>query len=614
MKSRVVLCSVLLAGCRASSNQPAAATSAPAAAVPVAGCDVTAFAEGKARAHACDETGLVTVDLRDEWAPRLFAVQPDGTAPAFRATYLALAAERGADAKALPPSAALLELYGIVPSLAIVRARFAEAGRVTCRAGIDPAPMLALARPYGQETAGTFKFAIGQRAFLGPKLEAARAAKQLPDLAALATDKELGAMYTRWRAAEDLYAGLVVTQRLLVCEGVLDAKYVDGTFSWSTGAALELFQRRHFLIPNGRVDPETRAALATDPRELDYRFALRVLRERVVDATGLVEDGTAGAGPQPILGHMLDPEPMRGVRGRGRGEPNGAPDLIAQATESAARALGWTTPAATAAWLASYAGGLRVALPLPPPPAYHSAHMDLSAEIDRGDVWYDASAAARPSWRRPALVLYVQDGATKRALVRWPTTIGGWSDVNVGGAVVKRWKESDVGPREWRELYAAPTWLPPSSTPDSDLVRWVAAGKWELKRSILGPGPQAAFGMMLLPHHQVKSRVWTGIGTHGSAVVTSILNGTSHGCHRLYNQLAVRLGSFLLRHRTHVVKGQQPERYRRVLHAGGTHTAKIDTRGFLYELTPPISIDVLRGNIRSERKIPPADALPAGAE
>jgi hypothetical protein len=240
--------------------------------------------------------------------------------------------------------------------------------------------------------------------------------------------------------------------------------------------------------------------------------------------------------------------------------------------------------------------------------------MALSAEIDRGDVWYDESAAVRPSWRRPALVLYVQDGTTKRALVRWPTTIGGWSDVTIGGAVVKRWKESDVGPRQWRELYAAPTWLPPSSTPDADLVRWVSAGKWELKRSILGPGPQAAFGMMLLPHHQVNSRAWSGIGTHGSAVVTSILNGTSHGCHRLYNQLAVRLGSFLLAHRTYVVKGQQPERYRRTLRAGGTHTAKVDTRGFLYELTPPVAIDVLRGNVRSARKTPPADALPAGAE
>ena len=33
--------------------------------------------------------------------------------------------------------------------------------------------------------------------------------------------------------------------------------------------------------------------------------------------------------------------------------------------------------------------GLRVAVALPPLPAYHSDAMDLEAEIDRGDVWYE---------------------------------------------------------------------------------------------------------------------------------------------------------------------------------------------------------------------------------
>jgi hypothetical protein len=218
-------------------------------------------------------------------------------------------------------------------------------------------------------------------------------------------------------------------------------------------------------------------------------------------------------------------------------------------------------------------------------------------------------------------VLYTKDGETKRPLIRWATTIGGWSDVRTGGAIVKRWKESDVGPRQWRELYAAPTWLPPSSTPDQELVKWLGPGKWELKRSIMGPGPHTAFGMMLLPHFQAirsaKGRTKfasNGIGTHGSAVVTSLLNGTSHGCHRLYNQLAVRLGVFLLHHRAHVVKGQQKEYYRRTVRAMGTHQVKIDTRGFLYELTPPVPVIVTTGNIRSPRKVPPVGAAPAGAD
>jgi hypothetical protein len=125
--------------------------------------------------------------------------------------------------------------------------------------------------------------------------------------------------------------------------------------------------------------------------------------------------------------------------------------------------------------------------------------------------------------------------------------------------------------------------------------------------------------MTLLVHHEViRLRDGTerlddnGIGTHGSASVTSIVNGTSHGCHRLYNQLAVRLADFLLRHRDHVVRGEQPELYRRVVsHNDERFVAKIGTRGFLYELTPPVPVNVTKGNIRTDRKVPPRNSAPA---
>jgi len=246
-------------------------------------------------------------------------------------------------------------------------------------------------------------------------------------------------------------------------------------------------------------------------------------------------------------------------------------------------------------------------------------HMDLSAEIHRGDVWYDETPIPRNIRTRPSMVLYVNDNGTKRPLVRWPSTIGGWSDVRTeGGFVLKRWKESDVGPRVWRNLFAAPTWLPPPTTPDKDLVINNYNGTWSLKKAIMGPGPHAAYGMVLLVHDNVvKNKNGTetywdnGIGTHGSASVTSIVNGTSHGCHRLYNQLAVRLAVFLLAHRDHQVRGAIPVGYRRVVNYKGTHVAKVDTRGFLYEMTPPVPVNVLKGNIRSQRKIPPKNAAPA---
>ena len=178
---------------------------------------------------------------------------------------------------------------------------------------------------------------------------------------------------------------------------------------------------------------------------------------------------------------------------------------------------------------------------------------------------------------------------------------------------MRRWKESEVGPRVWRDLYAAPTWLPPPTTPDRDLVKNLYNGHWALKAEVMGPGPHAAYGMALIVHHQIMKRPDgterfddNGIGTHGSASVTSIVNGTSHGCHRLYNQLAVRLADFLLRHRDHAARGEQPALYRRVVsHGAERFVAELATRGFLYELTPPVPVNVRQGNIRSVRKVPP---------
>lgn len=626
MYQRLLLVCAVGVGCSSSERRAPAVTphvpTTPAKTEATRNCTdtITVFEAGKERSAICTDAlpaNAVLLDMRDAWAPILFGIQPDGTAPEFRANYLALANEQDLDGKRLPPRVALSELYGVLPSLAIVRDRFTHTERYACHAKLDTSPMAKLTRPYGEELASLIRFNNRQRNYFAPILERARTQKNLPDLAALATDKELGPVYTKYKTTDELYAGIVAAQQALACEGTLPGKAVDGEFSWSFGQALEHFQRRHFLNPNGRIDPETRTALATDPRELDFRFALRVLRERVVDATGLIEDGTASKGPQPILGRMLDPAPMRSVNGWNHAMKNAAPDLVSEATEAAAKQLGWTDPEAVAAWFAKYPAGIRVAVVLPALPTYHSKHMDLTAEIDRGDVWYDEQPMPRVAWKRPALIVYAQDGDTKRALVRWPTTIGGWSDVRVGGAIVKRWKESDVGPREWRNMFAAPTWLPPSSTPDTELVKWVSKGKWELKRSIMGPGPLSAFGMVLLPNSRaVKGGkyVENGIGTHGSASVTSLLNGTSHGCHRLYNHLAIRLSGFLLHHRNHVVKGQQAEHYRRTIRAMGTYQAKIDTRGFLYQLTPPVKIDVLPGNIRSPRKVPPANSVAAGAE
>jgi hypothetical protein len=630
-----VLCMLAVTSCGSSAKvTPSASTSQASSQelVPSLTSDghclqVTVFDGGVERGAICATDararGLVLVDLTDGWTPALFAPTADGQVPSFHDRYLALANERDDAGRPIEGEDALDELYGVVPALAIVRTRLADDARHACHTAIDPKPILAIDRALSQDYKDDVALAEASRVFLAAAIEKERVRRKLDDASALATVPEWSERYARWKKYDAQHAGLVAAEQSLRCEGWLIDKDVDGSFTWRTGNAVELFQRRNFLLPTERLDPETRDAMQIDSHELDFRLALRVLRERVVDATGLVEDGTALTGPLPILGRMLDPDAMRSARGAVTPLPNGAPDLISPATETAAKALGWTGPAEVRAFLEHHPQGVRVALALPSPPPWHATHMELAAEIDRGDVFYDESPPPfrRIAPHRPTLTLYTTDrSGTKHALVRWPTTIGGWADQRMAdGSLVQRWKESEVGPRVWRDLFAGPTWLAPKSTPDRELVKNLWNGHWALKTEELGPGPHSAYGMILLEHLQaIKLKDGTerlddnGIGTHGSASVTSIVNGTSHGCHRLYNQLAVRLGDFLLRHRNHVVRGEQAEQYRRfVFHNDEMFKAKLDTRGFLYELTPPVPVNVLKGNILSQRKVPPALSAPA---
>ena len=102
--------------------------------------------------------------------------------------------------------------------------------------------------------------------------------------------------------------------------------------------------------------------------------------------------------------------------------------------------------------------------------------MDLSVEVDRGDVWYDfpwdpeGNPIPQPVSRRPRLVLYTTWEGQRIPLVRWGTTIGGWRSERIQGEDYYAYKGSDVGPRVWRHVLAAPVWIPPDSTPLSGLV------------------------------------------------------------------------------------------------------------------------------------------------
>jgi len=419
---------------------------------------------------------------------------------------------------------------------------------------------------------------------------------------------------------------VIAMQAHLRCEDLLPAKAKSGRMDPRTVAGLQIYQRLHMLADNGRIDLETRTILLTDSRELDFRALLRTLRERVVDATGLLEDGSALGVAGEVQGRTLDssefrPLPLQASKAAAApaepaaaaaGPPakiTGAPDLISAATQAASQALGWTSPDAVLASTVVAAPappssrrarkpparkGLQplpaaVAIRLPPPPAYHSPKMELRAEIDRGEV-----VLARPQldkdghkkWRppvsdRPTLTLFARSGDGEVALCRWPTTIGGWKTIQKSdGSMALKYKESITGDALWSEVLAGPTWHPPSGLPVRKLL--VKRGDTFVPKSeIVGPGYRAGYGLVAIVHHQIMGVNEKGekqlqdllIRTHGTPAYRSVKRGESAGCHRLHNYLAIRLTGFLVKHRENTRDGLVHEDYVRKLEYQGQQVA-----------------------------------------
>ena len=538
------------------------------------GCEVVAvYTAGVPNGSLCVDdvaaNGLTVLDLSDDWTPRVLAVDPEtGSASPYRARYLELAREPGAD----------LGLHGIAPTLAVVAARLSDEERRTCDAAVDLAPLEAL------------------RAEL----------RATPDARA-------AARVVRARGARPAVAA---AQAELVCARLLRKSTASGVLNGSTEVALEAFRRRHMIV-GASLDDETLAALALGGDDLAFRGVLRVLRERVAEAGGLLEDGSAAGTHALVVDRALDLSPFAPPAEQAL--PGGVGDFVGVATDRAARELGWTSPDAARTFFAAHGEKLhtlRAAVALPPPPAYYASAMELRVEIDRGDVFYEtpgAAAVARRELtdvRRPSFVLYARDGERERPLVRWSTTIGGWKKERTEeGEVVLKYKESDVGERVWRQIVAAPAWLPPDSTPEGDLVSERQDGSVALKRALVEPGYRNAYGLVMLVHEEVTGQgdetrfVDHGIRTHGSVDYRSIRRGESHGCHRLYNQLALRLSGFVLEHRRYVRRGKMSSGYHRDLEWNGeTLSLDIPTRGYLYELDPPVPVRVLRGHVLGERQ------------
>jgi hypothetical protein len=136
---------------------------------------------------------------------------------------------------------------------------------------------------------------------------------------------------------------------------------------------------------------------------------------------------------------------------------------------------------------------------------------------------------------------------------------------------------------------------------------------------VMGPGFQSAYGMVMAIHHKVMpggGLFDNQIRTHGSVDYTSIARRFSHGCHRLVNARAVRLFGFVLRHRSYERLGSSPlklKKYFQVEAPDGDARRfgyEMTTRGYYYELRPPMPVTVLEGRVLGAVKQPVTSYVP----
>ena len=154
-----------------------------------------------------------------------------------------------------------------------------------------------------------------------------------------------------------------------------------------------------------------------------------------------------------------------------------------------------------------------------------------------------------------------------------------------------RYKGSDVGPRVWRHIVTAPVWIPPATSPLAIDGEGEAGGGNVRARDQLRRD-RARIHVRLRngggdPRGDAQGPdgarfVDNGIRTHGSFDYPSLRGRFSHGCHRLYNQLAMRLFSFVLRAPAVRVTGPVAAGYRRAFYSKGeVFEMRLPNRGYL---------------------------------
>jgi hypothetical protein len=578
---------------------------------------------------------IVVLDLGEDWVPYIFTERSspneEPVPQSYRATYQALARgefphdHHGSRAK----KDRYLELYGILPTLTLLRTRFREAVSQDCASKVDLEPLKRYERllPYvdnGKAQRDSTQFLAVER-----RLKQAMA-KQGVDAPSKLDASRLGAADKATLKQYEKYAPTALliraAQARLACEGFYPPKvsYIDGALDWVTNDALALFERKHRVFGWGFLSHDSVEALKEPPLEGERQSVLRVLTERGMHAGGFLEDGSPPSKDKPRT--------FRGADGKDHPVPN----LEQELKDDIVKAFGLQTPESTLAWLESLAtlsGQKLIAIEGPQPPEYYSSNMEFSVVIDRGDVWYEfpyddqGRERFQPVQRRPMLTIYTEYLGQKIALARYGTTVGGWRTEFVDGVDMWKYKGSPVGPRVWRQIVAAPVWLAPPGTPVKTLLTRDFNSKtgYSINWHELGPSYASAYGLVAAYHSRFKEgedgevelQGDEGIRTHGSVDYMSIMERHSHGCHRLHNHIAVRLMSFVLAHRPHKRVGETPVAYKNTVQNNADNPAddseyviEIKKTGYAFQLERPVPVDVLLGHIIGRRRTPITTALP----
>jgi hypothetical protein len=578
-------------------------------------------------AEAAQRSGYTIIDFSDDWTPFIFAPQkaPDGTVlnNRYRRVFLGLANDTlDEDGEPLPAGEKnYLELYGIPPSFGVLRARFLADEQQTCHATISQ-EVLEEVETIAYVAPEKLKAEEKKTAKLRHEIDEAKAKNKGVPLADLAQkDPALAAKVKAHERKLAEKAAMTEAEKRLACEGMFkkSPRHAAGVYDEAMRQAVRRFQQKNMLYEANYLRSKTMDALARPPLANDHLAFVRVLRERVVDAAGVVEDGS-------VEGKTGAPS----YTSKG-GKPMQVRNLVDEVTKSAADQLGLGTQEGTLAFFKRHPAAdfrrMRVAVRLPPLPDYYGPDMDIAIVIDRGEVWYDLPwddkgvRQPQPRRRYPSFHLNLKHGGQRIPLTRWRTTIGGWrAEQASDGYEYFRYKGSDVGSRVIRNVVSGPVWIAPESTPIRSLVKTKdVRGSWQrvVNYEELGPGYLSAYGLIagyfVQPGRNGRPDWDNGIRAHGSSDYLSIYSseGYSHGCHRLPNHLAIRLYSFILRHRPMRPLGDQGMGFaRQFLAKDDVFEIRLPSRGFSFQLEPPVPVEVLEGDIRGTLKTPVTTYVP----